>query len=204
MSEHIGIEKNPQQYLLWVLMLIPVMVVSAATFVFYTGIGIPESTHNKGMLISPPQQINDIHPVDEAGTPFVFERQKNILWTFLTVQGATCDDSCKQNFWINRQTRMALGKYREHIRRVWLVTDSQLSSETVQWLKKEHADVVVLHSSDAKWQQLLGQSNYRATSDNPTSFYLVDPRGFVMMYYTAQDTYKDVMADMKFLLKDVE
>jgi len=204
MSERIGAEVRQGQYLLWILMLIPVLVVLAATFVFYTGIGIPKETHNKGILIAPPPQINDMPLLDANGQPFVFERQKDVVWTFLTVQGASCDDDCQQRFWINRQTRMALGKYKEHIRRVWLVTDGQLSSETTQWLQKEHADVVVLRSSEAKWQQLLSQSNYVATKENPAVFYLVDPRGFVMMYYTAQDTYKDVMADMKFLLKDAE
>lgn len=204
MSERIGAEVRQGQYLLWILMLIPVLVVLAATFVFYTGIGIPKETHNKGILISPPLQINDMQPTDGDGKPFVFERKKNVVWTFLTVQSASCDDDCKQRFWINRQTRMALGKYKEHIRRVWLVTDGQLSSETTQWLQKEHADVVVLQGSEAKWKKLLSQSNYVAAKENPVSFYLVDPRGFVMMYYTAQDTYKDVMADMKFLLKDAE
>ncbi|HNI37092.1 MAG TPA: hypothetical protein PKZ68_02235 [Pseudomonadales bacterium] len=204
MSEHTAVETHQGKYLLLTLMLIPILVVLAATFVFYTGIGVPKETHNKGVLITPPQQINDIHPVAANGAPFVFERKNPVIWTFLTAHRATCGDDCRQRFWVNRQTRTALGKYREHIRRVWLVTEGRLDSETEQWLKKEHEDVIVLQSDDAQWKKLLSQSNYRSVDESQTNFFLVDPRGFVMMYYTAQNTYKDVMADMKFLLKDVE
>lgn len=204
MSERTTADTRKAQYILLVLMLIPVLVVLAATFVFYTGIGLPKTTHNKGVLISPPQQINELHPVDATGKVFLFDGPKNGNWTFLTVHDATCNDDCRQRFWLNRQTRMALGKYRGHIQRVWLVTNGVIDADTEQWLKKEHADVIVLQGNEAQWRKLLSQSNYPSAADTKTNFFLVDPRGFVMMYYTVDNTYKDVMADIKFLLKDME
>lgn len=203
MTEHASAKQKP--YMLLVLVLIPIFVVLAASFVFYTGIGMPKDTRNKGVLIVPPQQINDIQPLDIQGKSFVFERKKEeSRWTFLTARSAACSDECKQRFWMNRQTRTALGQYQERVRRVWLVTEGKLDGETEQWLQKEHADVVVLYGDSAKWQQLLAQSNYRVADENQTNFFLVDPDGFVMMYYTMQNTYKDIMTDMKFLLKDVD
>ena len=205
MTEHANISANQKPYMLLVLVLIPIVVVLAASFVFYTGIGMPKDTRNKGVLITPPQQINDILPLDMDGKPFVFERKKEeSRWTFLTAHSATCNDECKQLFWMKRQTRIALGQYQEKVRRVWLVTEGKLDGETEQWLQKEHADVVVLQGDDAKWQQLLSQSNYRVADESQTNFFLVDPDGFVMMYYSTPNTYKDIMADMKFLIKDVD
>jgi hypothetical protein len=37
---------------------------------------------------------------------------------------------------------------------------------------------------------------------DPTTWYLVDPAGWVMMAYDNQVPYKDVIADLKFLLKN--
>ena len=36
----------------------------------------------------------------------------------------------------------------------------------------------------------------------PTSWYLMDPNGWVMMRYDASVSYKDVISDLKFLLKN--
>lgn len=204
MNEHIGSEARQGQYLIWVLLLIPVLVVLAATFVFFTGIGMPKDTRNKGILISPPQQINDIQLLDKNGKPFIFDREKDAKWTLLTAHSAYCADDCKQRFWMSRQTRSALGQYRERVRRVWLVTEGKLDSDTEQWLQKEHSDIVVLQGNEKKWQQLLMRSNYSSIDESQANFYLVDLQGFVMMYYTMQNTYKDIMADMKFLLKESE
>jgi cytochrome oxidase Cu insertion factor (SCO1/SenC/PrrC family) len=191
------------RYVLLILMLLPILVVLAATFVFYTGIGLPKNTHNKGVLVAPPVQINDMKMLDKDGKTFTLDVKKD-LWAFLTVHSAACDEDCKQLFWMNRQTRIALGKYQEHIRRIWLVTDGKLSEDTMQWLAKEQADVLVVYGDSLQWNVLLKTSNYAATHKEPTNFFLMDPRGFVMMYYTTQNTYKDVIADMKFLLKGVE
>lgn len=189
------------RYLLLILMLIPIVVVLMASFVFFTGIGMPDGTRNKGVLISPPQQINDIELLDKQGERKTIEQIKESDWTFLIAHPANCDETCRKKFWENRQTRIALGKYQGHIRRVWLVTDGQIDNETQEWVSREHPDMQLLFASSAAWQQLLQKS---MVDQNAAQFYLVDPRGFVMMYYTAGQTYKDVITDMKFLLKGVE
>lgn len=190
--------------LLLLLMLIPIGVVLLATLVFYTRIGLPAGTRNKGTLISPPLQINEISPQNLQGTPYQFRESKEQLWTFLVVHPAQCDDTCRQQFWEIRQTRVALGKYMDHIQRVWLVTDGRIDEDTARWLKQEHPDIAVLVAGQDRWQQWLQQSAAGQASQGRARFYLVDPRGFLMMYYSADDTYKDVITDMKFLLKGVE
>lgn len=197
---------NPvrSRYLLLVLMLIPVMVVVLATLVFYTRIGMPEGTRNKGTLIVPPIQLNDIAPLDERGVVFRFESLKPQVWTFLMAHPASCDDVCRKQFWEIRQTHIALGKYQNNIRRVWLVTEGKPDAETRDWLAREQQGLQLLYAGDGQWQQLLQQSPEGAASLQKARFHLVDPRGFVMMYYDSGDTYKDVITDMKFLLKGVE
>ena len=146
-------------------------------------------------------RINDLELLDKQGVKQKIELMKKSDWTFLIAHPASCDEICRKGFWENRQTRIALGKYQGHIRRVWLVTEGQIDQQTQDWLLREHKDMQLLFSSGDAWQKLLQQS---AVDQSAAQFYLVDPRGFVMMYYSAEQTYKDVIVDMKFLLKGVE
>ncbi|HQQ62059.1 MAG TPA: hypothetical protein PLF22_00650 [Pseudomonadales bacterium] len=186
------------------LILMPISVVLLATFVFYTGIGMPEGTSNKGVLISPPAQIDDIFMETIEQKPYKWSSTRKDNWTFLMAHAAACDDVCRQQFWELRQTRTALGKYADHIRCVWLVTGGILDESTRQWLDKEHKDMLVLYAPQDNWKSLLGKSSQGANALSAARFFVVDPRGFVMMYYLPEDTYKDVIADMKFLLRGIE
>lgn len=192
------------RYQLLLLMLMPIGVVLLATFVFYTRIGMPEGTRNKGTLIVPPVQVNDLGLRDEQGNPVRLESTKPQVWIFLIAHPAVCDEACRKEFWEVRQTHIALGKYQNNIRRVWLVTEGQIDAGTREWLATEQPGWQLLYVQPGQWQQLLQQSVEGAASLQKARFHLVDPRGFVMMYYDAGDTYKDVITDMKFLLKGVE
>ncbi len=189
---------------LLLLMLLPILVVLAATFVFYTRIGLPEGTRNKGVLILPPQQINTLALKDEAGQPARLEGESEKLWTFLMPHAANCDETCRHDAWVLRQTHTALGKYQGHVRRVWLVTEGRMDEETRQWLSETLPGFSVLYVDNSAWLELLRHSPEGKSSEERARFYLVDPRGFVMMYYRWEDDYKDVITDMKFLLKGVE
>lgn len=187
---------------LLLLMLIPILVVLAATFVFYTRIGLPSGTKNKGTLITPPVQIATFSLKDDKGNPVVINHEKEQDWTFLEVMGSACDEACRQRSWEIRQTRIALGKYQGHIRRAWLMRAGPADESMTAWRQQEHQDVQELFVDAGAWENAKKEAGL--VDENQARFYLVDPRGFIMMYYTGSDTYKDVMADMKFLLKGVE
>ncbi len=188
------------------IMMLPIAVVLLATFVYYTRIGLPSGTKNAGELINPPLQINNIALRDDKGAAYIFKESPDI-WTFLVVGSAQCDTACRTQMWEQRQTRTALGKYQNNIRRVWLLTSGAPDAETRAWLAREQADVQLLYADAGDWHRLLESSpagKSSLSSTQPARFYLVDDRGFVMMYYTALDDYKDVITDLKFLLKGVQ
>lgn len=189
---------------LLMLILMPIGVVLLATFVFYTGIGMPQGTHNKGTLLSLPLQLDEMAMQDALGKPYSWKDNPADSWTFLMAHTASCDEACRQKFWEVRQTRTALGKYASHVRRVWLVTEGMIDRDTQQWLQKEHKDMSVVYASQHDWLSLAGKAQDGVRAVGAARFFLVDPRGFVMMYYTPENTYKDVITDMKFLLKGVE
>ena len=47
-----------------------------------------------------------------------------------------------------------------------------------------------------------GSCRFPRAAVDPRLWYLADPAGWVMMTYNAEVSYKDVIADLKFLLKN--
>ena len=64
-------------------------------------------------------------------------------------------------------------------------------------LASEHGSVAVVRMDVAAWPALFPE-----TLTTEDVWYLVDPAGWVMMTYDSGDSYKDVISDLKFLLKN--
>ena len=66
-----------RKFLLIVLM--PALAIGAAWLVFYTGVGIPKGTTNRGQLVQPPQQIGDLPLFNLAGEPITQSQLADFL-----------------------------------------------------------------------------------------------------------------------------
>jgi hypothetical protein len=129
----------------------------------------------------------------------------------LVNDGATCDAACNELLYVTRQIRIAIGRDYQRTQRL-LIVDTPIdliqsnvdSGDTegpsddmtllMPQLEDDHVDLNVWRRED---QAVLpeGQSE-------PSAWYLVDPSGWVMMRYTTDVNYKDVIGDIKFLLKN--
>ena len=134
-------------------------------------------------------------------------------WTLLvTHQGDRCGAPCEQKLYLTRQIHLALGKEFPRVRRM-LISDrapsdtgmsvAELSdgkpapADFSALLASEHGSVAVARMDVAAWPALFPET---LTSEDV--WYLVDPAGWVMMTYDSADSYKDVISDLKFLLKN--
>ncbi len=158
-------------------------------------------THNKGELISPPKPTSEL-TLSAKDKAYKLDDGSG-KWTFLVVGGANCDDDCVSQLYLTRQIKEALGKYKLRIRNVYLMTESAVPSVgLVDLLDSEYQDhqLVKVNASEfnawsRKEQPVLG-------SLPAVQFYVVDPAGWLMMYYTTEHNYKQVISDMKFLIKN--
>ncbi len=201
-------QENRNRLILLVILVLPLLSILAATFVYKTGIGLPESTWNKGVLVQPPRQIDDIEIFQHEDKPFRYAEQK-WAWTFLIPGSARCEDKCQQTLWLTRQVHTILSQRSKRVRRYYLNVDdrnnadikSQISTELDSSLRQEHPGLEVLHVTGQEFDKLLAgiEEPLRPIEDN--LFFVVDPKGFVMMYYTPQHDGKAVIKDVKFLLK---
>lgn len=169
-------------------------------------------TANRGELLSPPRQIDDV-TLFSGELPTKYADLDEPKWTFVVPwSGPTCDETCENTLYTTRQIHVAIGKDFNRIRRMY-VSDTALGQTRlnpsaanddrptprsfVEYIDAEHRGLRhlriaggALPSLFAEWQQ------------DPTTWYLVDPRGWIMMSYNKDIPYKDVISDLKFLLKN--
>ncbi len=168
-------------------------------------------TANRGQLLDPPRQIDEVE-LHAASGP---QRYADLppKWSFVVVnRGERCAETCESNLYTTRQIHKALGKYFDRIDRLYIsdvpVADSTLAVESLsdaspapatfaQYLEQQHTDLLPLSVATEASLGLFPEW----TGDNST-WYLADPAGWVMMSYNSGISYKEVIADLKFLLKN--
>jgi hypothetical protein len=197
---------------------IPVTMVLAATwlwwFVVRGDLDIVQmlGTANRGTLLNPPRELAAAELAAPSGTPLPWTNTDR-QWTLLVTNSSEeCATDCEYKLYLTRQIHMALGKEFPRVRRM-LVTDRATSDTTLavaalsdgkpapadfgEFLAKEHGGLSVMRLGVPAWPALFPEAQAAAET-----WYLVDPAGWVMMAYAENDSYKDVISDLKFLLKN--
>ncbi|MEM0955588.1 MAG: hypothetical protein AAGI24_15715 [Pseudomonadota bacterium] len=201
-----GINRN--QMALLMIAGIPVMIILASTWLWYyvaSGrldlVGVL-GTANRGTLVSPPLAIADFAPVDALGRAFE-PRDDRPLWRIVIPGGAHCDAGCEELLYYTRQIHTAMGKYANRIQRVYLAQDAAPGDSGLENLKQGYPGINLLYTSApaitaARSADIAGQTG----QGSKPGYYVMDPSGWLILSYAADADGKDVMADLKFLLKN--
>jgi hypothetical protein len=148
-------------------------------------------TANRGQLLTPPRAIMELGlPAPEAG---------NGSWTILIPALEACNEECEHLLYYTRQIRTAMGKYTNRINRIYLGLDEAQVLRAASRYSEEHPHLEFLYTSQDQWSGLIDATQGMVEGHG---YYLVDPQGWIMMSYQADADGKDVMADLKFLLKN--
>ena len=182
-----------------------ILLVVAASIALYVAtqkglINLPAmlGTKNKGELITPPQPIAELPLRDAAGQSFDYAAEQK-RWTLLVPIVGSCDEACEQALYLSRQVDVALGRESNRVRRYVVATEATLADSVQSLLREQHADVTVLHATRDDFDRYFGRV---AVSGEPPRFYVVDPYGWLMMYYSAKHDGHAVLGDLKFLVKN--
>ena len=196
---------------------IPVTVILTASWLWYyvvqgeLDLVALLGTSNSGALVQPPRQLADKDLSEAGGLPVRYSELPP-KWTFLIPGGPECDAVCEKTLYTTRQIHVAMGEGFKRIRRIYVsditaaditLTLARLSDNRPapagfsELLASEHRSVQALTISPENYQALF--SEYRS---DPSTWYLVDPAGWIMMSYASEVDYKGVMSDLKFLLKN--
>lgn len=120
-------------------------------------------------------------------------------WLLVVVGPAACDAACEQRLFMQRQLREMMGRERERIDKVWLVTDdAALKPELQQALASGRAPVTLLRVPREVVTAWLRPAAGQALEDH---LYLVDPMGEWMLRAPARPDPSKLKRDLDRLLR---
>lgn len=154
-------------------------------------------TKNHGDLMQPALESAKLELRDDNGQSLSWPTSHS--WTVVVPAFDGCDSKCLDVLMTTRQVHLALGREENRVRRLLLLIDAPLSAETSALIAKEHPHISIAATTRASVEALF--SAQPAFVPARTQWYLVDPQGWLMMHYGTDRIGKDLLADLKHLLK---
>lgn len=148
-----------------------------AYFAFY--VVRPAGRAGFGDLIQPVRPVPAVNAVALDGTPVALSSLKR-QWLLLSVAGAACEQDCQRRLFTQRQLRETLGKEKDRLDLVWLITDRQALPEG---LRQRMTDTTMLRVEQGVLNEWLLAAPEKALTD---FIFVVDPMGNTMMRFPAQ------------------
>jgi hypothetical protein len=145
----------------------------AATYFAYFVVR-PQGQAGFGALIDPVRPVGTLSAAALDGTVQPLAQLKG-QWLLLTVGSGACAQECQQRLFLQRQLRETLGKDKERVDWVWLVSDDLPIDASMRVPLK---DAVVLRVQDAVLNAWLEVPQGKAAGDY---IFVIDPLGNTMM-----------------------
>ena len=161
---------------------IPFALMALAWGMYFTGLGVPEDTHNAGALIQPPVRMPEL---DIDG------------WTWVIGDDGRCAADCERWLYMSRQAHVAMGKDAFRASRLYY-HHGEISPRVAAHLREQHPNIGVQRAPEA----LAGHAGLPAAP-----IYLADPGRFLVMAYCADGAdaplcdAAGMLDDVKFLLR---
>lgn len=151
--------------------------VIASYFTYY--VIRPEGRRVYGELIDPQRPLPATVALSPDGTSTTLRALKG-QWLLITVADAACDALCEQQLYLQRQLRESLGREKDRMERVWLVSDAAPVPER---LANGLHGATVLRVSPTELAQWLVPTAGHTLAEH---FFVVDPLGNWMMRFPAR------------------
>lgn len=169
---------------------------------------------NKGVLINPPADISVLGLNDADGQP-MFRPFEDIIaelasdadyeiqpWLMVYVSASDCTEACLSKVYELRQLHVALGKDIQRVRRYFVDANTNgISEENRVKFRDEYPSMGVAYGNYDNIRQSLALNGANLNPAGEDYVLFVDPVGNVMMYYSADKTAQDIMADLETLLR---
>jgi hypothetical protein len=159
-----------------VVLLICASPVIASYFMYY--VVRPEGRRNFGALVEPQRPLPDMVSTALDAKPTNLRSLKG-QWLLISVSQGACDEACARHLYLQRQLREGLGKEKDRLDWVWLVSDAAPVADALKPALKE---ATVLRVASADLAQWLAPEAGHVLSEH---LYLVDPLGNWMMRFPA-------------------
>ena len=170
--------------------------VIASYFTFY--VVRPNAQSNYGVLINPQPALPDLQVTALDGSSSNLRVLKN-QWLLVSVASGACDATCEKHVYLQRQLRESLGRDKDRLDRVWLITDSApVAPALLGQVSAVSQGAYALRAPQAAIAQWLQPQAGKKISDH---LFLVDPLGNWMMRFPAEVDAAKAKRDIERLLR---
>jgi cytochrome oxidase Cu insertion factor (SCO1/SenC/PrrC family) len=187
-------KRNP--YTPWFVVISFVAPVVAAYALFFLGV-TPPAYSNKGELLNPIIDIDSFVLTDDNGKQINRDEITMHKWHMIYFAEASCDDACNKILYNMRQINIALGKNANRLQR--LVVHLDKPDEEFQALITKEYPEARHANADAKTIEAALQVVGPQFRSNEV--YIMDPLGNIMLRFTQEQSYKDLLHDLNKLFK---
>lgn len=168
-----------------------------ATVMYYTGWMNPTGYSNHGVLLQPPFPVAELQLSDADGAPLAQRFGPELVepeWMMVVV-AENCGAKCEELLYRTRQVNIALGKNANRVNRsAWV---GSMSGDLAERWSKDYASMeklTIRGSVEPSWPAGVDPSQQ-------ARILIVDPFGNVVMHYGNEHTGKEMLSDLKHLLK---
>ena len=165
--------KNGRWKMLLVLLLCASPVI-ASYFAYY--VVRPEGRRNFGELINPQRIVPNLNATSLDGKSVNLQTLSG-QWLLVSVSGGACDAACQKHLYLQRQLRESLGKEKDRLDWVWLVSDAAPIAPAILPALKDATVLRLPAEQITNWMQ--PAQNQQLTDH----LYLIDPMGNWMMRF---------------------
>lgn len=159
------------------------------------------STTNWGDLVTPVRPIADFSTTTIDNKKYDRE-MLNGKWTMFYIDSAGCNESCFNNLYTIRQSRLGMGGEKDRVQRVMLLVNDG-NDEQLDKIVKEHQGMNIIRLDKDALTEVLKNFEFEglAPADKAQRIYFIDPLGNLMMHYKSDISPRGVVKDLERLLK---
>jgi hypothetical protein len=163
----------------WKMMAVLLVCVAPILLSYFTYYVIrPDARRNYGELIDPQRPLPSMRTEALDGKTGELRALKD-QWLLISVGSGSCEQTCQQRLYYQRQLREALGKAKDRLDWVWLINDSAAVDSRLR--PGLTSSTVLRVPTDALAQWLQPAAGQRLEDH----LYVVDPLGNLMMRFPA-------------------
>jgi len=164
------------------LKMIAVLAVCAApviaSYLTYFVIRPEGRTTNYSELVTPPRPVPEGLPLTTLAGERVKPASLQGQWLLVVVADAACDATCERHLYLQRQLRETLGRDKDRLDKLWLVTDDATPRPAVMQAIESGTPATVLRVPRDELAKWLAPAEGQTLSQH---LYVVDPMGQWMM-----------------------
>lgn len=158
-------------------------------------------TSNHGDLITPVRSVAKTTFYDlEKKQKFSAEKLAG-KWWLVYVSPPKCQQTCHDVLYNMRQIRTALGKDSPRLERLFIAHPDCHLSVCETYLSESYPDMHRAQIKPRDFDILFGNISNFSERESIGEIFIIDPKGNIMMHYSADMEAKAILSDMKRLLK---